>query len=164
METELDVLAKSALISFFDDDKAISRMALSDIDYCYSGPEITYVFQNVSIVFSQIFIGMVSAYLFYKLYQKRDDEKSRQQLQERIEDIIKSHKNDLEYKIKLLEEKMLAKIDESNELQKKRTDLYIKKAKLMNEDNIDNLIKILETEFTKGPKKQKEHVSRFRDK
>ena len=70
METEVDMYAKSAALIFIGEDTQVRSKFLSDVESSYYAyEEIVYLFQQVSRVIFQIFIGVASAYIFYRYLQ-----------------------------------------------------------------------------------------------
>ena len=104
METEVDIYAKSAALKFIGENTRVRCEFLADVECSYYAPEIVYLFQNISHIIFQVFVGVVSAYLFHQLYQKRNAKKSQEKLEEKIRKVLEKHKNDIDSSIKELEE------------------------------------------------------------
>ena len=164
MANEVETMAKSALISFLDDDRSASKALLRDIENRYSGPDISYYFQYVSNTLYDIFAGVVSAFLFYKLYESPRDKKAASAIRRRFRSIIKSQERKLEYHLASLEKRMdiLAQHTENDE---RRWHHYQAKCSALRRRGASKtIIVVLEKEYRRGPKKQARHVDEYRDR
>jgi len=84
-------LAQAVVITLLQEDEESARVFLMDIHGAYSAEMIVCLFQNLSHLLYDIFVGISSAYLFYRLYQKpHDDEAQRKFAAEATKQIEKN--------------------------------------------------------------------------
>ena len=163
METEVNTFAKSATLKFIGQNIQIRRMFISDVECSYCAEQIVYLFQNISHVILQVFVGIVSAYLFHQLYQKRNTKKSQEKLESQIRKILEEHSNQIDFNIKRLEE-FINTHSRADVRKTRRYQTYIEKATSMKESEaiIPEILKILEGISRHKPEKQEKFVSKYR--
>jgi uncharacterized membrane protein YgaE (UPF0421/DUF939 family) len=164
LETEVDMYAKSAALIFIGEDTQVRSKFLSDVESSYYAyEEIVYLFQQVSRVIFQIFIGVASAYIFYRLFGKRNSKKSQDKFEAKIRKILQEYQNHFDFTIRRLEEHIETH-SKAKERETKRYKSYIKKANLMKDKEraTQEITKITKDVFEKDPEEQGKFLSKYR--
>jgi hypothetical protein len=165
-------IAKSSLSRFLGKDTEINRQIFHEIEHLYIASEITYLFQNFSKLLFDIFLSAAGAFIFYKVSQQKEDRKSREIFNEKIETLLEGYTADLNNRLKRIEEKIdqfdrrdksyiqsvMQKQNNGSEIQIKDNILSQRKRRLKNFRNIKKklrpskkathlLIEIIEKEY-----------------
>jgi len=164
MEKDIDDYVKVAVLEFLGGNIKIRRSFLTDVEACYYAEPIVYLFQNVSHIFLQIFVGIMSAYGFYLIHGRRKDKKSREELETEIKGILLEHQAEFDRRLKRLEEGFYQLKDKTT-AEEIRMNIYSIKAKqLMNpEEATDAIIKLIEVGLKQTPEELRDHLEKLRE-
>ena len=147
---------RAAALEFLGENTRIRHSFLADMGQQMSAELVADLFQIFSGLVIQIFIGIASAYSFYLIHGRRQDKKSREKLETKIKEILREHRAELYRRFNILEKRFSQRKDKTNRDEVRMNTYSLRAKQLMNpEETIDEIVKIMETEFKQAPRRPK---------